>query len=303
MVVRFSDEPLIAADLSVDGSFSLLLDINQKLSFWDNNSLKIRRSWSSEDFSQVQYHAVLSGNNNVIATAGKKTVSILSSSTGELLARWEISGFETEAQVSQLLLDYTGEKVFIGLTEGSVIIVNLAENKRSLFKLHDGTVNILRMSKPGDTIFSSAFDGVVKQWQIDSGKVIWQRTQDFRITSLAIDEANKKVFISDALKNQRIYSLNISKENSQTPKFVSFNYMQRFRTFRQAIFIDHDTAVITSSSKYQISKWDSKTANKIAEGEIRGYSFGSTVLDFSINRQGNVLSLSSDGVLELWSTQ
>ena len=161
MVARFSEEPLIDADLAIDSNFSLLLDINNKLSFWDNNSLTMKRSWSAKCFSQVQYHAALSGNNNVIATAGKEVVSVLSSATGELIARWHIAGFAAEAQISQLLLDYSGTLIFIGLTEGSVIVVDLAKNQKSLFKLHDGTVNILRMSENGDTMFSSAFDGVL----------------------------------------------------------------------------------------------------------------------------------------------
>jgi len=303
VIKRYSDVPVIDADLSINGDISAIMDINQKLAIWNNETQQLVNAWSAKHFNQVQYHVVLSGDNQVVATAGKNWLSLFSTSTGEKLASWQVSGFDPEATISQLLLDDSGNKIFIGLTEGSVVVVDLAKSQRSQFQLHDGVINKLLLADRGEAVLSGSFDGMVSFWQIDTGESLWQKQQKFRVTGLALDGLKQQVFISDALNSQQILNFSLDQEasqsSSQTP--VQLDYLQRFRTFRAAIFLSDGRRLVTASSKYQIYLWDVKSGQELAQGNIRSFSMGSTVLDFARDHQGNVISLSSDGVLQRWS--
>jgi len=304
VIKRYSDVPVIDADLSINGDISAIMDINQKLAIWNNKTLQLVNVWSAKHFNQVQYHVVLSGDNQVVATAGKNWLSLFSTSTGEKLYSWQVSGFDPAATISQLLLDGSGNKIFIGLTEGSIVVVDLTKSLRSQFQLHDGVINKLLLAEKGEAVFSTSFDGMANLWQINTGNILWQKQQKFRITALALDRLNQKVFISDALKSQQILNFSLVQEASQAEYHTSvqLDYLQRFRTFRAAIFLADGRNLVTASSKYQIYLWDVKSGKELAQGNIRSYSMGSTVLDFARDHQGNFISLSSDGVIECWST-
>jgi WD40 repeat protein len=291
---QFSTIALVDADLSTDGKLSALLDVEQNLSIWHNNTQELVKKWSPSVFKQPQYHVVLSNNNEVIATASKFYVSVFTVKTGEKIASWKIKGFDENAQITSVLLNNVGDKVFIGLNEGSIIVADLNHDSRSVFQVHSTTVNHLQLLNNGETMLSGSFDSHVVKWNIYTGKAHWQVKQRFRITSLAIDENKQKVFISDALKNQQVVNL----DNGTL--LTKLDYLQRFRSFRKAIFIDKRNTILAASSKSQLSLWDVKTGKELKTGDIRAYTFGSTVLDFSSNEKGDVLSLSSDGILEKW---
>ena len=291
---KFVEVGVVDADLSKDAKITALLDINQNISIWDNQSHSQLVTFSNTFFNELQYHISLSDNQKYIASAGKKYITIFSIETEKVVASWPVKGFGEDIQITQILLNHAGNKIFIGLNEGSIISVDLKYNKRSIHKIHNTSVTKLMMHHNGQSIFSIGNDGIVAQWHVYSGEVLWSTGFDQRITSFAFDNTNEKVFISDALKSQKIINLTASKSH------VSLDYIERFRFFRQAIFLSSGNKLLTASSKYQLSLWDTSTGNEIAFGQVRSYNFGSMILDFSMAINDNVYSISSDGVLEVW---
>jgi len=294
---KFIEIGVVDADLSDDATLSALLDINQNISIWDNTSYKTIVEFPSLNFKELQYHIALSSNKEVLASAGKKYITIFSVITGKVIASWQVKGFDEDIQITKVLLNDSGDSIYIGLNEGSIVNVDLKYNKRSLHKIHNSSVTKLTMHDNGQSIFSVANDGNVVQWHVYTGEIIWSNEFSNRITSFAHDRFNEKVFVSDALKTQKI--INITSSASD----ISLDYMQRFRFFRQAIFLSNGRKLLTASSKFQLSLWDTQSGREIGYGNVRSYNFGSMILDFAVTKHEDVYSISSDGVLEVWDNK
>jgi len=294
---KFIEIGVVDADLSDDATLSALLDINQNISIWDNTSYKTIVEFPSLNFKELQYHIALSSNKEVLASAGKKYITIFSVITGKVIASWKVKGFDEDIQITKVLLNDAGDSIYIGLNEGSIVNVDLKYNKRSLHKIHNSSVTKLTMHDNGQSIFSVANDGNVVQWHVYTGEIIWSNEFSNRITSFAHDRFNEKVFVSDALKTQKI--INITSSASD----ISLDYMQRFRFFRQAIFLSNGRKLLTASSKFQLSLWDTQSGREIGYGNVRSYNFGSMILDFAVTKHEDVYSISSDGVLEVWDNK
>jgi WD40 repeat protein len=294
---KFVEVGVVDADLSEDGQLSALLDINQNVSIFNNTNKQKVIEYPSSHFKELQYHIILSGDKSIIASAGKKYITLFSVKTGEVIAAWQVKGFSEDIQITKILLNYSGDSVYIGLNEGSIENVDLKYNKRSLHKIHNSSVTKLVLHKNGQSIFSAANDGNVVQWHAYTGEVIFSTELSQRITSFAHDSFNEKVFISDALKSQKI--INLSSGESDT----SLEYSERFRFFRQAIFLSNGNKLFTASSKFQLSLWNAQTGEEIGFGNVRSYNFGSMILDFAVTKHEDVYSISSDGVLEVWDNK
>ena len=292
---KFVEVGVVDADLSEDGQLSALLDINQNISIFNNTNKQKMIEYPSSLFKELQYHIVLSGDKSIIASAGKKYITLLSINTGKVIATWQVKGFSEDIQITKILLNYSGDNVYIGLNEGSIVNVDLKYNKRSLHKIHNSSVTKLVMHNNGQSIFSAGNDGTVVQWHAYTGENIFSTELSQRITSLAHDSFNEKVFISDALKAQKIISLTSIESDS------SLEYSERFRFFRQAIFLSNGSKLFTASSKFQLSLWDTQSGREIGFGNVRSYNFGSMILDFAVTKHEDVYSISSDGVLEVWN--
>ncbi|PAJ75336.1 hypothetical protein CJF42_05690 [Pseudoalteromonas sp. NBT06-2] len=292
---KFIEVAVVDADLSDDAKISALLDINQKITIWENTSHQKIVDYQSSNFKELQYHIVLSGDKKVIASAGKKYITIFSIETGKVITSWPVKGFSEDIQITQVLLNYSGDNIYIGLNEGSIVNVDLKYNKRSLHKIHNSSVTKLTLHKNGQSIFSVGNDGNVVQWHSYTGEIIWLTVFSQRITSFTHDSLNEKVFVSDALKSQKIINL------GSTQSDISLEYIERFRFFRQAIFLSSGSKLLTASSKFQLSLWDTQSGEEIGFGNIKSYNFGSMILDFAVSWNKDIYSISSDGVLEIWS--
>lgn len=294
---QITELAVIDADISDDGKYSLILELTNQVLLWDNTNFSLVKQWQSDEFSQQQYNVNFSKNKQWIAVSGKYSITLFSVKGTHNKLTWKVNGFSKDAQISDVIVNSIGNKVVIGLTEGSVIVVDIANGLRSQFNLHDGPVTQLKFSDNEQKLISASLDGKVIKWDINTGKVIWSDKQPFRVTSLAFDDLSQLLFISDALNNQRFFSLD------KTKVLASLNYFERNRYFREAIFLNGAKKLLTSSSKYQISLWDVESGDEIGQGEIRATNFGSTVFDFAITNKNDVLTISSDGILERWSTE
>ena len=284
---------VLDAELSDDAAVVAILAVDD-LSYWRTTDYQQLSEWQSNTFSERQYYLSLAANKKVIATAGKTTVNLLNTSTNELIDNWQVKGFSEDAKITSLRLNHSGNKVYIGLNEGSIISVDLVNNTRSLFKLHDGAVTKLLLSEDGKEMLSSGRDGLISRWATDTGRQIFEINSRSRITSMAFDHSSQKIFFSDALKAQQIKDL-----DSLTTS-TTLEYFERFQCFREALFSADGRRLITTTPKYQIAVWNVESGLQIKEANIRAKSFGSTTLDISTDINGNVYTISSDGILEIW---
>lgn len=294
---RLTSDRVIAAQLSDDATISALLTRSHHLSVWDNESKRLTKEWNESDFIEELYHISLSGNKRLLGTAGKRRVTIFDIQTGELAVTWKVEGFDPEATITSLHLSHAGNEVLIGLNEGSVLTVDLVNDQMSMFLIHDGPVTRVEYAAQNQQVMSASHDGHVLFWATTTGKVIQEYANQFRITCVSYDEANRKLFVADALDNQFIA------DSTTTQALSRLDYLERYRYFRQALFIERGKILITSSSKQELASWNVRTGKELAKWNITAFSAGTTVVSMAVDSSGTLWSLSSDGALESWAIE
>lgn len=291
---RYVDDNLIDAALSNDASISVTLSRTRELSVWSNATKKLIHQWSESDFSEPVYLISLSSNKRYLVTAGKREITIFDLKTGFVETSWLTEGFDPDASISSVFLNQNGKHMLIGMTEGSVISINLASNQLSMFQQHDGPVSHIEFIAYGERVLSAAHDGHALIWAASNGEVIKDFSLQQRITSISFDEANRRLFIADAIDNNTIADPHSGESLSQLAFF------ERYRYFRSALFTDRGQTLITASSKQKIMVWDLSTAKEKQHWNITAFTPGTTVLDMVVNPSGKLITLSSDGALESW---
>jgi WD40 repeat protein len=292
---QYGERPLMDAHLSEDASQAITLSIDGVLSIWDNQTHSIIREWHSFDIKENLYLAVLSRNKQLAAVAGKTQISILDVGSGKTLISWRPQGFDKDASITVIALGNSEKNVWLGLSDGTIISVDLKSNKQSMFAHHKGPIADIRLTEDQQHILSSSTDGSVVYWNASDGKILNEREQNYRITSLSIHEASRKVFVSDALKTQIIWDL-------ANEKIVSkLDYFRGARTFRESLFVDNGRKLITASSKQILSLWDVRTGIEISSWNISSSTSSTNVVAMANGHNGQLYTLSSDAILEIWN--
>jgi WD40 repeat protein len=288
-------ESLIDGVLSTDASMAVTLGRSRTLSIWDVATSQLLHQWFDDDFDETNYLVALSGNKQYLATAGKQKISIFNLGTGKLDIRWPAQGFNPDASISSLFLSQTGCTILVGMNDGSITVIQRSSMTMSLFKQHSAAVNHIELSNFEQQVLSTGLDGDVHIWATYSGELIRSFSRPQRITSVSFDEANRRLFIADALDNNVII-------DTQTAQPVSqLDYLERYRYFRQALFSNHGKNLITATSKQSVIYWDASSGKELSHWDITAYTAGTTVFSMVIKPTGTLLTLSSDGALETWS--
>ncbi|WP_350432534.1 WD40 repeat domain-containing protein [Shewanella sp. H8] len=288
-------ETLIDGVLSNDASMAITLSRSRILSVWDVTTSQLLHQWSDEDFDETNYLLALSGNKQYLATAGKHKISIFNLETGKLDIRWPAQGFNPDASISSLFLSRTGSTILVGMNDGSITVIQRSSMTMSLFKQHSAAVNHVELSNFEQQVLSTGLDGDVHIWAAYSGELINSFSRPQQITSVSFDEANRRLFIADALDNNVII-------DTQTTQPVSqLDYLERYRYFRQALFINNGNNLITATSKQRVIYWDASSGKELSHWDITAYTAGTTVFSMVLQPNGKLLTLSSDGALETWS--
>ncbi len=291
---RYVADNLIDADLSSDTKLAVTLSRTRELSVWHNASKSLLHHWLADDFDEPIYRVSLSGNNQYLATVGKHQVSIFDLNSGKLDVSWLAQGFDSDASISGVHLSQSGKRVLLGMNEGSVITVDLQNKQLSMFQLHDGPVSHVEFIAYDTRILSAAHDGHALLWASSDGRVIEDFSLAQRITSISFDAAQGRIFIADALDNHLIADSHTGESIGQLA------FLERYRYFRQALFVDRGKTLITASSKQKVMSWDLSSGKEKQHWNITAFTAGTTVLDMAVTPSGQLMTLSSDGALEMW---
>lgn len=287
---------LIAADISNDATIVALLSPDE-LSVWSVKTNKLINNWNLTHFEEHQYYISLSINKKFAAIASKNKVTIFNIWTKEIVSTWEIAGFSPLSKITSLKFNENGEQFYIGMNEGSIVKVDLKLKTKSIFQLHSSNVNFIELSDIGEYALTASVDGSIEYFNTVTGEILSSFKANTRITSLVLDNRSTHFFYSDALNTHQVIDLNNSTVIS------TLNYIERFRYFRKGVFINHGKTLFNSTPKSQLAVWDLKTGKQIQKGSIRSRSFGSTVLDVALQDDNDIVTISSDGIVEAWNTR
>ncbi|QPB85335.1 hypothetical protein CWC22_020125 [Pseudoalteromonas rubra] len=290
----------VQGQFSVDGNFAILHNPGDKLAVYHINTqtllFAVADPFSGLDNAKGKILAFsLSEDNKRLAIGYRKSVELWDVEHGLQLGSVAVHPSSELAKVSALRLYSRPNLLLAGLNDGTVNLLDLDNQLVKTARFHDSKVTHVAMSGQGQSILSAGHDGLVLLY--DARTMMTKRRFDFgrRITSIAHSTDQTQLFASDALNEQRIFSVYSDAEYD-----VNLHYPERFRWFRAAAFSSDLRYLATGSTKAWWTLWDAQSGQEIGAYAIQAQSRDATVLDMHTNSQGELLTLSSDGFVELW---
>jgi WD40 repeat protein len=292
---EFSDQLLLSGQLSEDGHWVLLLTESADLSLYDIRSASQVLSLDSTILPRTVRAVLLNKSQGIILVAGNNVVQIWEITRAKLREQFEISGFDELARVSALGISESGRTVAVGMTDGAVNIIHFSEKKAHRTVLHSSNIAYVNFINNDQSIVSASHDGYLKVTEVVTGNEIYSVSFPSRVSAVALNHDETRLFVSDSLKTQVIMDL----ENGEI--LTQFDYLSRFKWFRHALFITAAPYLLTSSAKSKLSLWHMDSGKEMSRWDIEAHSMGSTVLDMVELNNSNVMTLSSEGVIEVWN--
>lgn len=294
-VHRFTEKVVLSTALSDNADTVAILTDDRQVDVWDNQTKQLRHSWKKADFGEEVNHIALSGDGRKLAVAGHWTVTMLDAEQGLEINNWDVQGFNAGATVEKLDLNGKGEQVLIGMTDGAVLSVNLSSGKALKLDHHDNQITVLSYSVDNLWAFSGASDKNFAKWRVDSGEVAFELDFRSRVTAMAYDGKSDKLFVSDALTDHWIVDASSGKRNAK------LKYFERFRYFRQALFVEQGQYLVTGSPKEVLTMWRADNGKELASWPIQRYTAEASVWNMAVNDKGELVTLTSDGAVQNWA--
>lgn len=290
-----TSNPVLAADLSKDSMISALITSDQKVKVWSNQQPKqVFRQWDQSQLGGEVFQLALSGNRRFLAVAGYWTVTMLNVDDGSVVTSWDVQGFVASATVEVLRINDNGSKVLVGMSDGAVLSVDLTSTKALKLDHHKLAITRLSFHDNDQYVLSGSKDKVLAYWHTQTGEIVHQQSFRSRLTTLAID-GNNRAFVSDALSSHWFIDVKSGEKRTE------LNYFERFRYFRQALFLDQGKHLVTSSPKQMLTLWDSQSGEEIRSWPIGATDPNETIAAMAVNKQGLLVTLSTQGMVETWN--
>jgi WD40 repeat protein len=288
---QLTDAPLIASQLYAQGDLALTMS-TQDVTLWNTKNEQAVFRHLFEPSKEGQLLADLSTDQQFLVTAGKQTVSLHEIKGNNKALIWKVYGTVEEAKISALAISTYGDKVIVGLTDGSVSVTDIRSKTRLLYQPHLSEILFLRLNKMNNKLITAGVDGRLVVLSLDSGIIEQEYQFPSRVAALNIDLHSNRLFAADTLSNEIVSHLdNINDTRSLT-------YVERYRHFRHSIFVN-DTKLVSSNSKYHLSIWDLQTGDELAKGVIEGNSASASITSLAI-KDNTIISLTNEGILQYW---
>ena len=269
---RLTDALVLQAQLSKNNQQAFLLTKGPIFTRWDIAKGKVLNVITAHQF-----------NSNIRAFMISDNETRLLTSSGKILSLWQMDDFQFIGSLDfrQHLGDVnitsmafiSDTEIVTGNSDGSLIYADIQNNLFRQSRLHSGEVVRLIPGKNKQMLYSAGNDGKVIASDLLVYEVKKEFSTPFRITSLLSNKDNSLLFISDALDRQVIWKPRPNKV------ITELEYWQQYRFFRQGLFMDNDTYLLTTSPKTEISLWNAITGEELAIWQATSHSLGSTIAD------------------------
>ncbi|WP_138675155.1 WD40 repeat domain-containing protein [Pseudoalteromonas aurantia] len=289
-----SDQLLLDGQLSKDGSWALLLSEKADIYLFDIRSQSQILTLDAAVLPSSVRAVLMDKELSIILVAGNNTLQIWDIKHASLRKQFEVNGFDELARVSALGLPSSGRLVAVGMTDGSVSLFNVDEKQAHRTVLHTSNIAYVNFINDDKTIVSASHDGYLRVWEALTGNELYSISFPSRVSTVALNHDNTRLFASDSLKTQLIIGAHDGEVLTQ------FDYLSRFKWFRHALFIKGAPYLLTSSAKSELSLWHMQSGKEVNSWNVEAHSMGTTVLDMVELDNSDVLTLNSEGIVEIW---
>ncbi len=292
---RAVEEGAYAADVSPDGSVSVISGVNNGINVWETGADKPTYQWSHQggaDNTVVLVH--ISADNQYAVTSDRTAFALWNMTNGEPEGFWRID----ESSVRDIAVANNGRGILVGRSNGKVMFFEPRTQRRLEFLGHQEKVNSVDISPNGKFALSGGNDYTAYLWSTDSGQIIHTFHHPTRVTLVALDDQGRYVFTADSQQKSQIW-------DAQTGEPISnLQYIARQKIFTDAVFSEDGKYLLTGSPSRRVFLWDVKTGEQLESWEVepRQNHSPATAVVYGVGfiDDARILSLSSSGLAETW---
>ncbi|MBQ4834986.1 WD40 repeat domain-containing protein [Pseudoalteromonas luteoviolacea] len=294
-VNQLGDKGILIGHFSQDGTKLVTVDSSNSLSVWNSDTRAPEFTVPQDKMPDMVREVVLSKDNNMLIVVGDNQLRFWSLTSKKLVTKVNFTGVSGYGYISSVALSPAMDKIVVAMSDGTVNMAHLHTQVNNQFAPHSRPVMHVEWDDKGELFLTAAQDGKLALWRFGSPEPVFTKEFNHRVTSLAVRNDFSEFFVSDALDNQVIASLIDGADKSE------LKYMARFKVFRKALFIEQSRLLATSSSKSQLTIWDTKSGNELGTWQINTVNSGATIVDMYAPSKEKLVTLSSDGLLEEWA--
>ncbi|GLX78933.1 hypothetical protein tinsulaeT_22730 [Thalassotalea insulae] len=291
-------EGAYAANISNDGTLSVVSSIHHGISLWDieNNALKFNWSQQQDTADNLVLAADIADNNSHVLTASRTNFSLWNTTTGKSEGYWQIGS----SNIRDIAVANNGKYILIGKSDGKVVHLAPKTGRRIEFLGHQEKVNSVDMLPNGRIAISGSNDFVAYVWDTESGQVIYRFNHPSRVTTVALDPKGRYAFSADSKKSANIWDLTNGQLVSQ------LKYTNRQEVFSAVGFSADGQYLVTGAPSRKVSIWEVASGKRLDSWRVTPRDdirpAGAVVYSVAFSDNGLILTESSSGYAESWRT-
>ncbi|QUN06558.1 hypothetical protein KDN34_03625 [Shewanella yunxiaonensis] len=289
--IALLSEPSYSASLSEDGKFALISN-KDGIYFWDVTAAQPRYHWIQGSRNNDVIATAISPNNQYAITLSNDSVALWHTTDGSAVGWWSLSA------TAQCVSVANNGQFLVGLADGSVMALNLQQQRLIKFLGHTEKVNSVAISADGSLALSGDNNAAVLLWHTGNAQILqtWQMAS--RILKVTMSADASLLFMSDSTGNGWI------RDSHNGKKISNLKIHTRQMNFSSARFIQQHTRLLTGTPARELQLWQVKSGKKIAAWQVslpeRPFPQSAVVYSVSQWTGNSVQSLSSTSLLERW---
>ena len=283
--------------LSRDGRFAILHSTQQGIVLWDLQQNKKLADFGSQDpYHNTVLTSKISDNNRFAITATAQNFAVWDLAWGQSNGLWSIS----DGIIRDVDIASNGQHILLGLSNGKALYIDLGSGRRLEFLAHREKVNSVALSANGQFALSGGNDYFAYLWDTRSGQIIYQFEHTSRISRVALQRDGRLALTADGGNDIFIWDLSNGKKQAELAVRL------RQQNLSSARFSDDGTRLATGTPARRIELWDSATGNNLGRWEAAPQQDtrppAAVVYDVAITPDGQVISGTSAGIAQAWTT-
>ncbi|MBR9729378.1 WD40 repeat domain-containing protein [Shewanella intestini] len=285
------------AELSRDGKYLIISTANNGVQLWDTNKKVKKYQWVHGKSGQANdvIDAAISPNAQYAATLNKDSLVVWDIQTGKSVGWWSLPATARSVAISN------NGHVLVGLVDASVMSLSIVQNKLIQFLGHQEKINSVSISANGTLALSGGNGGKVILWETQTGQPLHQWQLSSRITKVLLSDDGKLSFAADITGDANIW------HSGNAGVVGKLNIKRRQISFSAAKFVNNDTQILTGTPAREVMLWqiDSGKLDKKWHVQLtkNTKNKGAVVYSVAMRQPDKVMSISSKGLLEIFSTQ
>lgn len=286
---QLAQQGLLSADLSRDGSYSVIGSIHHGGSLWDVDRNERIYSWNLKEDGFSSFRTVaLSGNGKVAVTTEEKSIAVWSTETGESLGYWQAAD-----RVLSVAVDESGTKALIGMRDGGLDLFDLKQGSVIQRLNHSADVRSVAISSNGKVGLSGSDDFTAIAWDLDRGEKLHVQTLRNQIKTVTLSESGDLAFTSSQREGASIWETLSGKVISQLDSRYTNYASARFSTDEETILLG------TSAGQVELRSVRSGDVQKEWQAAPRkAYGGASSKAILAVNIGTPIKAMTADGMLQ-----